>query len=227
MFAMEAQDHHRGCRARKVHSHAIDAFASINAPLIGTVVDGRIVRASCSAAARRAKRCSWPRRSTATSFCQADAEPVAARRWRGSSRARRRGAGRHGRRPYPDRSAARGRSNSASRSSSARRPSMAARSLAPTTSTAYPGHSQRHPRRRHEQRHRAGQADVGARAGRRRQGDHADRHRRRDRVTHRDLPRPRDEAVSCRHPAPTSCDARRACRAARGRATSSRPRIRR
>ena len=32
----------RGTRARKVHSHAVDAFASINAPLLGTLVDGKI-----------------------------------------------------------------------------------------------------------------------------------------------------------------------------------------
>ena len=32
----------RGTRARKIHSHAVDAFASINAPLLGTVVDGKI-----------------------------------------------------------------------------------------------------------------------------------------------------------------------------------------
>jgi len=34
----------RGCRARKVHSHAIDAFASINVPPIGTVAGNAIVR---------------------------------------------------------------------------------------------------------------------------------------------------------------------------------------
>jgi L-asparaginase type I len=32
----------RGTRARKIHSHAVEAFASINAPLLGTVVDGEI-----------------------------------------------------------------------------------------------------------------------------------------------------------------------------------------
>lgn len=32
----------RGCRARKIHSHAIDAFASINVPPIGYIVDGAI-----------------------------------------------------------------------------------------------------------------------------------------------------------------------------------------
>ena len=34
----------RGCRARKVHSHAIDAFASIDALPLGFVVDGTIER---------------------------------------------------------------------------------------------------------------------------------------------------------------------------------------
>src|ERR1044071_74492 len=33
----------RGCRARKVHSYATDAFTSISAPLIGAVDGGRIV----------------------------------------------------------------------------------------------------------------------------------------------------------------------------------------
>lgn len=32
----------RGTRARKIHSHAVDAFASINAPLLGTVHKGGI-----------------------------------------------------------------------------------------------------------------------------------------------------------------------------------------
>jgi glutamyl-tRNA(Gln) amidotransferase subunit D len=36
----------RGCRARKVHSRAINAFASINAPLIGRVSEGRVLRTS-------------------------------------------------------------------------------------------------------------------------------------------------------------------------------------
>jgi L-asparaginase type I len=34
----------RGTRARKIHSHAADAFASINAPLLGTVVNGKIAK---------------------------------------------------------------------------------------------------------------------------------------------------------------------------------------
>lgn len=34
----------RGCRARKVHSHAIDAFVSINVPAIGTIAGNTIVR---------------------------------------------------------------------------------------------------------------------------------------------------------------------------------------
>jgi glutamyl-tRNA(Gln) amidotransferase subunit D len=36
----------RGCSAKKVHSHAIDAFASINAPPIGTITRAEIVRTS-------------------------------------------------------------------------------------------------------------------------------------------------------------------------------------
>jgi glutamyl-tRNA(Gln) amidotransferase subunit D len=36
----------RGCNAKKVHSHAIDAFASINAPPIGTITGAEIVRTS-------------------------------------------------------------------------------------------------------------------------------------------------------------------------------------
>ncbi len=36
----------RGCRARKVHSHAIDAFVSINAPPIGTIEGATITRST-------------------------------------------------------------------------------------------------------------------------------------------------------------------------------------
>jgi L-asparaginase type I len=42
----------RGTRARKVHSHAVDAFASINAPLIGTVEASRIVMGAQKVARR-------------------------------------------------------------------------------------------------------------------------------------------------------------------------------
>ena len=42
----------RGCRARKVHSHAIDAFISVNAPLIGAVEGGRIVIGDTGAKSR-------------------------------------------------------------------------------------------------------------------------------------------------------------------------------
>lgn len=44
----------RGTRARKIHSHAVDAFTSINAPLIGTVEAGRIVIGAQKAARRSA-----------------------------------------------------------------------------------------------------------------------------------------------------------------------------
>jgi len=46
----------RGTRARKMHSHAIDAFASINAPPIGTIADGRIVRSGLETNPRRASK---------------------------------------------------------------------------------------------------------------------------------------------------------------------------
>lgn len=42
----------RGCCAKKVHSHAIDAFASINAPPIGTIAGGQIVRTCVGARPR-------------------------------------------------------------------------------------------------------------------------------------------------------------------------------
>jgi L-asparaginase type I len=42
----------RGTRARKVHSHAVDAFASINAPLLGTLVDGKIALGALRGATR-------------------------------------------------------------------------------------------------------------------------------------------------------------------------------
>jgi glutamyl-tRNA(Gln) amidotransferase subunit D len=48
----------RGCCARKVHSSAVDAFASINAPLIGTIKDRAISQISPSVRARaRPRRC--------------------------------------------------------------------------------------------------------------------------------------------------------------------------
>lgn len=46
----------RGCRARKVDSRAINAFASINAPLIGRVSGGRIVRTGLAVRPRGAAR---------------------------------------------------------------------------------------------------------------------------------------------------------------------------
>ena len=46
----------RGCRARKVHSHAINAFASINAPLIGRVSEGRVLRTSLAVRSRGASQ---------------------------------------------------------------------------------------------------------------------------------------------------------------------------
>jgi glutamyl-tRNA(Gln) amidotransferase subunit D len=42
----------RGCRARKVHSHAINAFESINVPPIGSIVDGTIHRTRLEVASR-------------------------------------------------------------------------------------------------------------------------------------------------------------------------------
>jgi glutamyl-tRNA(Gln) amidotransferase subunit D len=48
----------RGCRARKVHSHAIDAFASIDAPPIGTIADDRIVRSNLAVRPRASSRLS-------------------------------------------------------------------------------------------------------------------------------------------------------------------------
>lgn len=46
----------RGCRARKVHSRAINAFASINSPPIGTVSDGQIRRTTLAVRPRAAPR---------------------------------------------------------------------------------------------------------------------------------------------------------------------------
>jgi glutamyl-tRNA(Gln) amidotransferase subunit D len=43
----------RGCCAKKVDSHAINAFASVNAPLIGTIEDGVIARISSAVRPRR------------------------------------------------------------------------------------------------------------------------------------------------------------------------------
>lgn len=42
----------RGCCAKKVHSHSIDAFASINTPPIGTITGGQFVRTSVNARPR-------------------------------------------------------------------------------------------------------------------------------------------------------------------------------
>jgi glutamyl-tRNA(Gln) amidotransferase subunit D len=42
----------RGCSAKKVHSHAIDAFVSINAPPIGTIAGAEIVRTNIKARPR-------------------------------------------------------------------------------------------------------------------------------------------------------------------------------
>jgi len=53
----------RGCRARKVHSWAIAAFASINCPPIGHVRDGRILRSSLAVPPRAEFR-----RHTLTAF---------------------------------------------------------------------------------------------------------------------------------------------------------------
>ena len=44
----------RGTRARKVHSHAVDAFTSINAPPIGTVTAGQVVMGALKVARRSA-----------------------------------------------------------------------------------------------------------------------------------------------------------------------------
>jgi L-asparaginase type I len=46
----------RGCRARKVHSHAINAFASINVPPIGTIAGKTIVRTSLEVRPRTASK---------------------------------------------------------------------------------------------------------------------------------------------------------------------------
>jgi L-asparaginase type I len=48
----------RGCRASKVHSYAIDAFASINAPLIGTIAGNGILRSSLEARPRTSSKLS-------------------------------------------------------------------------------------------------------------------------------------------------------------------------
>ena len=58
----------RGCRARKVHSHAIDAFVSINVPPIGTIEGTTITRSTLEVAAANAcKARSSPPASTPTS----------------------------------------------------------------------------------------------------------------------------------------------------------------
>lgn len=46
----------RGCCARKIHSHAINAFASINAPPIGTITNGVMSRSSTSVRPRGQSR---------------------------------------------------------------------------------------------------------------------------------------------------------------------------
>jgi L-asparaginase type I len=46
----------RGCRARKVHSHAINAFASINAPPIGTIAGDTIARSSLAVRPRASSK---------------------------------------------------------------------------------------------------------------------------------------------------------------------------
>ncbi len=55
----------RGCRARKVHSYAINSFASINSPLIGRIKGDQIVRTPLAVRARGAAQ-----RRTATPFDQ-------------------------------------------------------------------------------------------------------------------------------------------------------------
>ena len=46
----------RGCRARKVHSHAIDAFASVNVPAIGTVTGNTIARSGLETRPRTSRQ---------------------------------------------------------------------------------------------------------------------------------------------------------------------------
>jgi L-asparaginase type I len=46
----------RGCRARKMHSHSIDAFASINVPPIGTIAGKTIVRSNLDVRPRATSR---------------------------------------------------------------------------------------------------------------------------------------------------------------------------
>jgi len=46
----------RGCRARKVHSHAIDAFASVNVPAIGTIAGNTIVRSGLETRPRTSRQ---------------------------------------------------------------------------------------------------------------------------------------------------------------------------
>ena len=58
----------RGCRARKMHSHAIDAFASINAPPIGTIAGEQLFGA--------ASRFGRARRSTLTLATDLDTNVV-------------------------------------------------------------------------------------------------------------------------------------------------------
>jgi L-asparaginase type I len=43
----------RGCRARKVHSHAIDGIASVNVPAIGTITGNTIVRSGLETRPRK------------------------------------------------------------------------------------------------------------------------------------------------------------------------------
>jgi L-asparaginase type I len=56
----------RGCRARKVHSHAIDAFASINVPPIGTIANNRTVRSGLAVRPRVSSQLASSQLSLAT-----------------------------------------------------------------------------------------------------------------------------------------------------------------
>ena len=98
----------RGCRARKVHSHAIDAFASINVPAIGTIAgnDDRSIRVGDASAHVKATSTGHGRRPERNPR-QTDAGRYARISCPATAGGVRCGARGHRRGPHPDRSATR------------------------------------------------------------------------------------------------------------------------
>ena len=98
----------RGCRARKVHSHAIDAFASINVPAIGCVAGNTIVRSGLDTRPRTSRQLRLAmdvdRNAMLIKLTPADTPEVSGPATAGGVGCGARG---HRRGPHPDRSATR------------------------------------------------------------------------------------------------------------------------